>query len=87
MADVLRESGETVHVFAEGVDDACRTVANSIHDAPRELFTSPKNLLIYHHSIGWPIGEDILGSKDGQIIIRFHNITPARFFARYSEAH
>lgn len=42
------------------------------------------DLLIYHHSQYWDAGERLLREVDCPIIFRYHNITPAHFFAPYS---
>jgi len=41
------------------------------------------DLLIYHHSQDWPRGRDLLHRYRRPVAFRFHNITPARFFAGY----
>jgi glycosyltransferase involved in cell wall biosynthesis len=43
-----------------------------------------ETLLIYHHSIGWPLGQYILSEASSRIVIKHHNVTPARFFRPYS---
>lgn len=42
---------------------------------------------LYHHSVFWEFGEEILRKAQGKIIIRYHNITPERFFEEYNENH
>lgn len=44
-------------------------------------------IFIYHHSVFWKAGEEILNKAKGKIIIRYHNITPAEFFEGYNENH
>lgn len=83
----LMASGYTVRVFAEGIDPACAAIAESIHTAPKELWRSPEDILIYHHSTGWPPGEQVLFNTRNRIVLRYHNITPPSFFARYSLPH
>jgi glycosyltransferase involved in cell wall biosynthesis len=43
-----------------------------------------ENLVIYHHSVFWDKGEKILDNCKCKIIIRYHNITPEKFFEEYS---
>ena len=43
----------------------------------------PENIYIYHHSLNWELGEDILKEIKGKIIFRYHNITPPGFFNPY----
>jgi glycosyltransferase involved in cell wall biosynthesis len=46
-----------------------------------QLIASPANAIIYHHSIEWPLGEEILRRARARIVIKYHNITPEHFFA------
>jgi glycosyltransferase involved in cell wall biosynthesis len=84
MRMALMESGHVVRVFAEGIDPACASIADPIDGAPRQLWKSSDDILIYHHSIGWPRGEEILFNTGNKVILRYHNITPAHFFAPFS---
>jgi glycosyltransferase involved in cell wall biosynthesis len=43
------------------------------------------DLLIYHHSIFWEKGEILLRLARMPRLVKYHNITPAEFFAAYSE--
>lgn len=45
------------------------------------------NIVLYHHSIYWPLGEDVLKNAKCRVIIRYHNITPPKFFDGYSQNH
>lgn len=44
-------------------------------------------VVIYHHSVFWKVGEEILDHFYGKLIIRYHNITPPEFFEQYNEMH
>ncbi len=44
-------------------------------------------LVIYHHSVYWQEGQEILKYVMGSIIIRYHNITPPEFFEPYNPFH
>lgn len=46
-----------------------------------------ENLVIYHHSVFWQEGEDILDQCRCKLIIRYHNITPPEFFQPYNAHH
>lgn len=83
----LMESGHTVRVFAEGIHPACASIAEPIDQAPEKLWQSSEDILIYHHSTGWPQGEEILFNTQNRTVLRYHNITPVRFFAPYSLPH
>ncbi len=45
---------------------------------------NPDTVLIYHHSVYWEYGYNILVKAKCKIIIRYHNITPAHFFQDYN---
>jgi glycosyltransferase involved in cell wall biosynthesis len=42
------------------------------------------DVLIYHHSIYWEQGEQLLDRFGGQVVFRYHSITPPSFFEPYS---
>src|SRR6185436_5552122 len=42
----------------------------------------PDTWLLYHSSIGTPVG-DYVAARPEPIIVDYHNITPPAFFARY----
>ena len=42
------------------------------------------DLIIYHHSIEWPLGEQCLERFGRPVIVKYHNITPAAFFEPYT---
>src|SRR6266567_4079673 len=83
----LMETGYSVRVFAEGIHPACASIGYPINLAPKKLWQSSDDILIYHHSTGWPRGDEILFNTQNKIVLRYHNITPARFFAPYSLPH
>lgn len=45
------------------------------------------DLLIYHHSVEWVDGENIIRLFAGPVVIKYHNITPASYFAAYSKMY
>lgn len=48
---------------------------------------SAYDLLMYHHSVNWTDGETIIDAFSGPIVIKYHNITPAKFFTPYSQLY
>ena len=61
---------------------------NSINkDKLMELIEDKNNLLIYHHSIYWEDGENILKRTKAKIIIKYHNITPENFFKPFNQSY
>ncbi|CAA7599570.1 Glycosyl transferase, family 1 [Acididesulfobacillus acetoxydans] len=51
------------------------------------LISRPDNVLIYHHSVFWAEGEEILKRCKARVILKYHNITPPEFFEPYSPLH
>ena len=45
-----------------------------------EFLASPDHTIVYHHSIEWPLGEELLRRARARVVIKYHNITPEDFF-------
>lgn len=84
MHDVLVEGGFSVDLIAEyfesSIPVSCQQM--SVEDA---IERNDFDLLIYHHSILWEKGEELLRSISARRLLKYHNITPANFFSGYSE--
>jgi len=75
---LLQRQGVACYVYGE-----CVTIPGLPRLEPsglEALIASPKNVIIYHHSIGWPAGEGILRRAAARIVIVYHNVTPPHFF-------
>jgi glycosyltransferase involved in cell wall biosynthesis len=81
------ESEYSVNVFAESIHPTLSTLARPLGSVPDKTWQSPDDIFIYHHSMGWPMGERILFETRNKITIRYHNITPHQFFTPYSLSH
>lgn len=73
----LRSWGAASDVFALNVDARVAGQARPIHEYAAEA--GPDDVLIFHFSIGHPLVEQFL-SLPGRKVLRYHNITPARYF-------
>lgn len=51
----------------------------------KKLIQQENTVVIYHHSIYWKLGEEILEQCQCKIVIRYHNVTPPEFFEPYNE--
>jgi glycosyltransferase involved in cell wall biosynthesis len=40
-------------------------------------------ILIYHHAVGWTAGLELVRRARCQRVVKYHNVTPGRFFAGY----
>jgi len=47
------------------------------------LVASPDNTIVYHHSIEWPFGEELLRRARASIVVKYHNITPPELVAAH----
>jgi glycosyltransferase involved in cell wall biosynthesis len=50
-----------------------------------QFLTDDTDLVIYHHSIGWDHGLDLLRTLRCRKVIKYHNVTPPEFFEDISE--
>ena len=84
MYRLLSAAGYDVRILAAEFHKSYQDIA-----APLQLdcdyWRSPGDILIYHHAIGWPLGEAVLARTRNQVVIKYHNITPARFFEPYAQ--
>ena len=78
MHDVLIRRGHEVHLFAE--DWSLKSVDINHASQAVTFCDNPDDVLIYHHSIGWELGETILRETAARVIVKYHNVTPAEFF-------
>src|SRR5438445_1709500 len=84
MSQVLKKSGHDVRVF-------CGTHAlnnDRVFDASRlpRFLSRPDDILIYHYSRGWNPGLNLLRALKCRKVIRYHNVTPAKFFHGFSSS-
>ena len=69
--EVLKRNGNDVKIFSDL--------------APiRKFLKNPTDILIYHHSRGWHPGVQLVRELACRRVIRYHNVTPAEFFAGFS---
>jgi glycosyltransferase involved in cell wall biosynthesis len=77
---ILRSRGYQSEIFAESVHSAMRGKAHQLWDY--EKVSRPENILILHFSIGAGVSSFAYRLPD-RIMLIYHNITPARWFAPY----
>jgi glycosyltransferase involved in cell wall biosynthesis len=82
MFDVLTRRGDDVRLFCD---------SHSLRQSRvRELtetngfLKSNTDVVIYHHSRGWTAGVELLRKLNCRRVIKYHNVTPARFFTGFS---
>lgn len=53
----------------------------------KSFLADTSDLLIYHYSMGWDPGLDLLGELKCKRVIKYHNVTPPEFYKGWSENH
>ncbi len=81
MFSILSETREC-YVYAQTKSN--KKLAYLDRDTFLELIRDPENLIIYHHSVYWKAGEELLKQAKCRIIFRYHNITPESFYFAYN---
>ena len=83
MQQVLAEQGHDVRLFAQN----SLTTEHEIGPATeiKNFLASRDDLLIYHYSMGWDFGLDLVRELKCRTAIKYHNITPPEYFAGYSK--
>jgi glycosyltransferase involved in cell wall biosynthesis len=87
MAAILTQAGYETDVFASGIDPSYASSVKLANTARASQWRS-SDVLVFHHSGGWPEGEALVDSaRHCRVVIRYHNVTPPEFFVGISEPH
>jgi glycosyltransferase involved in cell wall biosynthesis len=87
MYDALRQETLDVEIVAGTNVDVTRVNAVPFARHSRQQVRGRDTLLIYHHSIGWENGVVFYESARCPRMVKYHNITPAHFFAPYNHEY
>jgi glycosyltransferase involved in cell wall biosynthesis len=82
MYDALRGLGHDVRMFA-GTWTVGRF--DVTHFPAIFPYLQSDGVVIYHHSIGWDDGLDVLQRLRCRKVVKYHNVTPPEFFEDFSE--
>jgi len=85
MRRLLAERGHAVCIFADSTNLPDEQIEPPV--ALSTYLSRDEDVLIYHHSIGWDRGIQIMKSASCRKIVKYHNVTPAEFFEGISEHH
>lgn len=84
MYDVFRRGGHDVRLFCESHS----LPHPAIHDTARiaSFVREPNDILIYHYARGWDHGLQLLRELRCRRVIKYHNVTPAKYFAGFNQS-
>lgn len=87
MSDVLKRRGLETRIYAADwtVKDPELKVWSVSNIS--SFLRSSTDLLIYHHSMGWETGIELLQEVSCRKVIKYHNVTPPEFFVGWSEEY
>ena len=80
----LVEASYQVEIFSEYSHDSIRPLIATKEHVIKCLLEH-ENLLIYHHSVYWELGEKIFQLALCSIIMKFHNVSPSFFYKSYDQ--
>ncbi|HEY7313567.1 MAG TPA: glycosyltransferase, partial [Gemmataceae bacterium] len=82
MHRILSAQGHNVGLFcSHWVKKGEQT--RDVAELPAFLGEDLRAILIYHHAIGWTAGLDLLRRATCRRVVKYHNVTPGRFFAGF----
>ncbi|HKR02247.1 MAG TPA: glycosyltransferase family 4 protein [Pyrinomonadaceae bacterium] len=85
MCHAFLRRGYEARIYAGGWDESEHEVFPVTEI--RQFLRDPSDLLIYHYSIQWPPGLELLHDPGCRTVIKYHNVTPPEFFVGISEWH
>ncbi|HVF28302.1 MAG TPA: glycosyltransferase family 4 protein [Pyrinomonadaceae bacterium] len=85
MMRALEKRRHEVRIYAEGwtFEEPRVWLASKI----AQFIRSPDDVLIYHYSVGWEVGLELLRELPCRTVVKYHNVTPPEFFVGFSEPH
>jgi glycosyltransferase involved in cell wall biosynthesis len=84
MYEVLKKRRLDVRIYSE----TQALNGYRVHPASkiRSFLNSSGDILIYHYSVGWSPGLELLRGLGCRTVIKYHNVTPPHFFAGFSDS-
>src|SRR4051812_28487567 len=82
MYEVLKRRRCEVRIYSEA--DALNGYKVYPFSRIKRFLNNPRDILIYHYSVGWEPGLTLLRELGCRKVIKYHNVTPAEFFAGFS---
>lgn len=78
MYETIRAQGWSCEVYTELA--ASKKVEYIDRETALERICDHSTVVIYHHSVYWKSGFELLEKADCPVVIRYHNVTPPEFF-------
>jgi glycosyltransferase involved in cell wall biosynthesis len=75
----FRNRGFVARAYAQRCHPKMRKKVLPVRAYRRHL-ANRNDILIYHHSVGWPIGYSYYAQSSNRKIVKYHNVTPSRFY-------
>lgn len=82
MQKLLRQAGHESEVIALNIDQ--RVKEHVLRVERHAALLEQADILIYHFSIGSPVLDQVVNLKRPTLIMRYHNITPGKYFALFA---
>lgn len=83
MRRILSARGHTVGLFSSHwIKPSEQT--RDVSELSDFLADDPQALLIFHHAVGWKAGVDLFRRTTCRRAVKYHNVTPGRFFSGIS---
>lgn len=73
----LQEAGFASEIYATSIEEGCQHIVRPWHSYRSH---EQAHRLLYHHSLGSPIVDELLNWPAANLIPVYHNVTPARWF-------
>jgi glycosyltransferase involved in cell wall biosynthesis len=83
MYQAFSELGHNVRIFANTIGISEPTVHHV--SGIRDFLRDSRSLFIYHFSVGWDEGLDLLMNLPCRKVVKYHNVTPPEFFEGINE--
>ena len=78
MVSVLNDAGHDAQIFA--AQNLVAEIEVSDIDQLEDFLAQPDDIFLYHFSIGWDRGLEMLRTLKCRKVIKYHNVTPPEFF-------
>jgi glycosyltransferase involved in cell wall biosynthesis len=85
MYECLRAAGYDATILAQSIHPLREPYTLRVDLESDATWSSPRNILIYHHALHWPLGEELLARTKTKVVFKYHNVTPPHFYENYSD--